>query len=123
MTLFRRLNSGLYPTAAARSLMRSADPLLIAERFARRFVAEPSNMRLKVLTVDLALSFTIGGIGQAIRQAVETIAAERPDVLVDPVWGDEKDEPHVSGIAKDFADADHSRVVIALADPGRRKRA
>jgi DNA-binding transcriptional LysR family regulator len=123
MPLFRRLPGGLYPTAAARSLMRSADPLLIVERFARRFVAEPSNTRLKVLTVDLALSFTIGGICQAIRQAVETVAAERLDVLVDPVWGDEKDEPHVSGIAKDFADADHSRVVIALADPGRRTRA
>ena len=102
-TLFRRLAGGLYPTAAARSLMRSADPLLIVERFARRFVAQPSNMRLKVLTVDLALSFTIGGICRAIRQAVETIAAERLDVLVDPGWGDAKDEPHCLGHREGFS--------------------
>jgi hypothetical protein len=61
MPLFRRLAGGLYPTAAARSLMRSADPLLIVERFARRFVAGPSNTRLKVLTVDLALSSPLAG--------------------------------------------------------------
>ena len=37
LTLFRRINNSLYPTAAARALMRAADPLLMAELFARRW--------------------------------------------------------------------------------------
>jgi soluble lytic murein transglycosylase len=31
------------------------------------------------------------------------MAAERPDVLVDPVWRDEKDLPHIGGLAEDWA--------------------
>jgi len=34
LTLFRRINNNLYPTAAARGLMRTAEPLLTAEHFA-----------------------------------------------------------------------------------------
>ena len=41
LTLFRRINNNLYPTAAARALMRAAEPLLTAELFARRLVAAP----------------------------------------------------------------------------------
>lgn len=36
-SLFRRINNSLYPTEAARVLMRGADPLLMAEPFARRW--------------------------------------------------------------------------------------
>ena len=39
LTLFRRINNNLYPTAAARALMRAAEPLLTAELFARRWAA------------------------------------------------------------------------------------
>jgi LysR family nitrogen assimilation transcriptional regulator len=31
LELFRRISNGLYPTEAARTLMRAADPLLMAE--------------------------------------------------------------------------------------------
>ena len=53
LTLFRRINNSLYPTDAARTLMRGADPLLMSELFARRWVAAPAKARtelsLKVL--------------------------------------------------------------------------
>ena len=45
LTLFRRINNNLYPTSAARSLMRAAEPVLTAELFARRFVEYPPHMR------------------------------------------------------------------------------
>ncbi len=71
LSLFRRLNNSLYPTAAARALMRAADPLLMAETFARRWVASPSKAALKILDVDIGLSFTIGGISKAMRRAID----------------------------------------------------
>ena len=71
LSLFRRINNSLYPTDAARALMRGADPLLMAELFARRWVAAPAKARLKRLTVEIGLSFTIGGISRALRQAVD----------------------------------------------------
>src|SRR5260370_23953835 len=64
LSLFRRINNSLYPTEAARVLMRGADPLLMAEFFARRWVAAPARTKLKLLTVDIGLSFTIGGISK-----------------------------------------------------------
>ncbi len=39
VTLFRRSKNNLYPTAAARALMRGAEPLLMTEMFARLHVA------------------------------------------------------------------------------------
>ncbi len=84
LELFRRINNGLYPTEAARTLMRAADPLLMAELFARRWVASPSKAELKVLQIDVGLSFTIGGMSKALRRAIETMGADRPDILVDP---------------------------------------
>src|SRR5882757_8471399 len=91
LTLFRRINNNLYPTDAARSLMRAAEPLLTAELFARRFVAAPTKTRLKHLTVDIGLSFTIGGISKVLRRAIDKLGAGRPDIFVDTVWSDEKD--------------------------------
>src|SRR5579863_8927080 len=86
LALFRRVNNSLYPTAAARALMRAADPLLMAEVFARRWLAAPSKIRLRVLTVDLGLSFTIGGMSRALRRAIDKMGAERPDIFIDPSW-------------------------------------
>lgn len=114
--LFRRLSSGLYPTAAARTLMRAADPVLMAERFAHRWVALPAKTKLKVLTVDLGLSFTIGGMSQAIRQAIDSMGTERPDILVDPVWTDEKDLPHINGFTEHFTDGERSRISVTLSE-------
>jgi len=121
LELFRRINNGLYPTEAARTLIRAADPLLMAELFARRWVAAPSKTQLKVLTVDIGLSFTIGGISKALRRAIETMGADRPDILVDPVWTDEKDIPHISALAQDWNGPERSRVTIVLGDENHRE--
>jgi DNA-binding transcriptional LysR family regulator len=121
LELFRRINNGLYPTEAARTLIRAADPLLMAELFTRRWVAAPSKTQLKVLTVDIGLSFTIGGISKALRRAIETMGADRPDILVDPVWTDEKDIPHISALAEDWNGPERSRVTIVLGDENHRE--
>jgi LysR family nitrogen assimilation transcriptional regulator len=121
LTLFQRINNNLYPTAAARALMRATEPLLTAELFARRFVAAPPKTRPKHLSVDIGLSFTIGGISSALRRAVDTMGRERADIFVDPEWTDEKDLPHIGALAPDWTEAERSRVVIALGDAGARK--
>ena len=121
LTLFRRINNNLYPTAAARVLMRATEPLLTAELFARRLVAASPKTRVKHLTVDIGLSFTIGGISKALRHAIDNMGAERPDIFVDPVWTDEKDLPHIGALAEDWTGVERSRLTIALADAGQRK--
>jgi DNA-binding transcriptional LysR family regulator len=114
LSLFRRINNSLYPTEAARVLMRGADPLLMAEFFARRWVAAPAKTKLKLLTVDIGLSFTIGGISKALRRAIKQMGVERPDVFVDPIWSDEKDLPHFGGMAEDWHGVESSRVAVGL---------
>jgi LysR family transcriptional regulator, nitrogen assimilation regulatory protein len=125
LSLFRRINNNLYPTDSARALMRGADPLLMAELFARRWVAAPAKARLRRLTVETGLSFTIGGLSRALRNAVDRMGVERPDVFVDPVWADEKDNPYPGGIAEEWGDEKSSRITLALADesPRASKRA
>ena len=113
LTLFRRINNSLYPTAAARGLMRTAEPLLAAEHFSRRLVLTPPKARLKHLTVEIGLSFTIGGISSALRRTIHSIGAERPDIFVDLVWADEKDLPHVGALADELTGAERSRLTIA----------
>jgi LysR family transcriptional regulator, nitrogen assimilation regulatory protein len=120
LALFRRINNGLYPTEAARTLMRAADPLLMAELFSRRWGASPSKTEFKVLKVDIGLSFTIGGMSKALRRAIEAMGRDRPGVLVDPIWTDEKDIPRISGLAEDWGCSELSRVTIGLGDENRR---
>ncbi|MBV9462294.1 MAG: LysR family transcriptional regulator [Bradyrhizobium sp.] len=119
--MFRRSNNTLYPTAAARALMRAAEPLLIAEAFARRHVVATNGVRLKHLVVDINLSFTIGGISKAIRLAIDRMASERADVYVDPQWKDEKDLPHLGPLAGDWNESDHSHVTIGLCEASPRR--
>jgi DNA-binding transcriptional LysR family regulator len=114
LSLFRRIKNDLYPTDAARSLLRGADPLLMAELFARRWAAAPAKCALKLLTVEIGLSFTIGGLSCAIRRAVDRMGVECSDVFVDVVWADEKDIPHLSGSAEDWRDIECSRVEVVL---------
>jgi LysR family nitrogen assimilation transcriptional regulator len=121
LELFRRISNGLYPTEAARTLMRAADPLLMAEIFARRWVASSSKAQIKVLKVDIRLSFTIGGISKALRRAIETMGADRPDILVDPVWTDEKDIPNVSGLAENWNGPERNLVTVGLGEESRRE--
>lgn len=121
LALFRRINNSLYPTTAARALMRAADPLLMAELFARRWLATPSKTKLRLLTVDIGLSFTIGGMSRALRCAIDKMGGERPDIFVDPIWTDEKDLPHVRGLAEDWTENDQSRVIVTLRDASQRE--
>jgi LysR family transcriptional regulator, nitrogen assimilation regulatory protein len=114
LSLFRRINNSLYPTEAARVLMRGTDPLLMAELFARRWVAAPVTAKFKLLTVEIDLSFTIGGLSKALRHAIDRMGAERPDVFVDSVWRDEKDIPHIDGLTKDWQDSRRNRVDVAF---------
>ncbi len=93
VALFHRRNNALYPNAAGVALIRAAEPLLIAEQFARRQREAPSRGSLKILRVEIALAYTVGGVAAALRRAADTFGAERPDVLVDPVWVDERDRP------------------------------
>jgi LysR family nitrogen assimilation transcriptional regulator len=120
LALFRRINNGLYPTEAARIWWRAPDPLLMAELFSRRWVASPSKTEFKVLKVDIGLSFTIGGMSKALRRAIEAMGRDRPGVLVDPIWTDEKDIPRISGLAEDWGCSELSRVTIGLGDENRR---
>jgi DNA-binding transcriptional LysR family regulator len=120
LSLFRRINNNLYPTDSARALIRGADPLLMTELFARRWVAAPAKARLRRLTVETGLSFTIGGLSKALRHAVDRMGVERPDVFVDPLWADEKDIPHLGGMAEEWGDGKSSRITLALGDESPR---
>ncbi len=122
LPLFRRVNYGLYPTASARWLMRVAEPLLDGEAFARRWIGAPSTRPAQRLAVELGLSFTIGGIGEAIERAIESMGAERPDILVEPLWSDEKDSPAVGSLAADWPDLGTSHLSVALAPERTRGR-
>jgi DNA-binding transcriptional LysR family regulator len=117
--LFRRINNSLYPTPSARALMRAADPVLMAELFARRWTTA-SRTRLRLLTVDIGLSFTIGGMSKALRGAIDAMGKSRPDILIDPSWADEKDIPHFEGLARSWTDLPRDHLVIALGRSDRR---
>jgi len=123
LALFRRVNYGLYPTAGARWLMRVAEPLLDSEAFAQRWIGAPQSRPARRLAVELGLTFTIGGIGEAIERAIEAMGAERPDILVDPLWADERDSPAVGSLAEGWPDLPSSHLSIALAPERTRGRA
>lgn len=116
LELFRRTSSGLYPTTAARWLFRSAAPVLLTEGFARRWLAPRKPARAHVLTVETSLNFTLGRISNAILRAGELLAAEKPQVLIDPIWIAEPDTHPVYGIANGWQDAARSGVRIEAAD-------
>jgi len=116
VTLFRRVRNTRYPTGDARALVRAAAPLLMAEAFARRWIGGPDKVKLRVLTVDIALSFTIGAMSVALRRAVDEMGRLRPDVFVDPVWSEESHTRFVEGLTKGWTNYERSRVVVALDD-------
>ena len=84
-TLFRRINAGLYPTAQARRVLRAAERLHLVEAFTRRWLASRKH-QARLLTIDIGLTHTIGGVAMAIQRAIDAMAAARPEVLVDAVW-------------------------------------
>jgi LysR family transcriptional regulator, nitrogen assimilation regulatory protein len=120
VVLFHRRNNALYPNAAALALIRAVEPLLIAEQFARRWSQAPPRATLKILRVEVALSHTIGGIAAALRRAADTFAAERPDVLVDPVWIDERDRPVIPPLTA--ADGQAARFGLRIGIGGNKRR-
>ena len=66
LELFRRTSSGLYPTTAARWLVRAVTPILLAETFARRWAGLRDRAKPTILTVEINLNFTLGRISKAI---------------------------------------------------------
>jgi LysR family transcriptional regulator, nitrogen assimilation regulatory protein len=112
LELFRRSNSGLYPTTAARWLSRAVVPILLTEAFARRWVASGDQGEPCVLTVEISLNFTFGQISRAIDRAAETMAIDAPGILIDPVWMAEKEVQPVHGIADGWPGVRRSRMQI-----------
>lgn len=110
IVLFHRRNNALYPNAAAVALIRATEPLLTAEQFARSWCRAPPRGSLKILRVEIALSHTIGGVAAALRRAAATFGAERPDVLVDPIWIDERDRPSIPPLTE----SDHQTIRSVL---------
>jgi LysR family transcriptional regulator, nitrogen assimilation regulatory protein len=121
LSLFGRINSGLYPSAGARWLMRVAEPALAGEAFARRFIALPRRRDPRLLTVEIGLTFTIGGVGAAIQSAIDAMAARRPQVLVDPVWGDSRDT-RIEGLAALWPNVPQEKLTLTLADESKQRR-
>jgi LysR family transcriptional regulator, nitrogen assimilation regulatory protein len=122
LSLFRRINSRLYPTASARWLMRIAEPTLAVEAFARRVIVTSRRQHPRVLTVEMDLSFTVGGISAGMQTAIDKMAARKPHVLVDPVWTDSRDTPRVDSLAALLPDVPQGKVTLALADERDRKQ-
>jgi DNA-binding transcriptional LysR family regulator len=120
LSLFARINSGLYPTAGARWLMRVAEPTLAAEAFARRFIVLPRRRDPRLLTVEMGLSFTIGGVSAAIQSAIDAMAASRPHVLVDPVWSDSRDT-RIDGLAALWPNVPQGKLTVGLADESKHR--
>jgi LysR family nitrogen assimilation transcriptional regulator len=116
LPLFRRSGNNLSPTAAARALMRAAEPLLAAETFARRHLASPTSGELKYLAVDVDFTFAIGEVSKALRLAIDRMSSDRPDVLIDVRWKDDADQPETDGSAPKGSE---NRVRLSLNEPDR----
>jgi DNA-binding transcriptional LysR family regulator len=119
LDLFDRSNSGLHPTSAARWLVRAAVPILLAEHFARRFVGAGEAAEPHVVAVDIGLNFTLGRIGKAILAVAETMAADAPSTLIDPVWVAEQEAQPVLALTDGWTQARRSRVRIEAIDGDR----
>jgi LysR family transcriptional regulator, nitrogen assimilation regulatory protein len=115
LELFRRTSAGLYPTTAARWLVRAVTPILLTEAFARRWVVSRDQSSAHVLTIEINLNFTLGEISKAIVRAAEAMATERPHVLIDPVWMAERDAQAVHGIADAWEGVERCRMSIHAA--------
>src|SRR5262249_45285484 len=66
----------------------------------------------RILTVDVGLNFTLGRISKAILGASARLTAERPEILIDPVWVAEKNMQPVHGLAEAWAGVPQSRIRI-----------
>ncbi|MEP6885205.1 MAG: LysR family transcriptional regulator [Gammaproteobacteria bacterium] len=116
LDLFRRVSSGLCPTAAASWLLRATAPVLQAEAFVRRRLKSSTMTEGHLITLDLDLSYCIGRISKAIDRAAATMAVDDPDVLVEPRWIAEK------GLVRPLADGwpglKRSRVTVHAVQSG-----
>ncbi len=110
LELFQRLSSGLCPTAAANWLLRATVPVLQAEAYVRRRLASSKRTEAHLITLELDLSFTIGRITKAIDRAAVMMAADVPDILIEPQWIAE--QGFVRPLADGWPGLRQSRVII-----------
>lgn len=89
--LFRRSGNNLSPTGAARVLMRTAEPLLMTEASARRYLSSVSEAEPKLLVIEVDFAFAIGEVSKALRLAVDRLSSERPETFFDIRWKDDAD--------------------------------
>lgn len=114
--LFRRGDGGLHPTGLARHILRAADALLLAERAGRSWMKGSNSSALRIVDVDIRLSFTMGGISAGIMTAADMLGERHPDVLVNPCWKDERDIGALEW-SRDAGLPAGERVVIGLGVP------
>jgi len=114
LDLFRRVSTGLCPTAAASWLLRATAPILQAESFIRRRLAAPGNADAHLITVEIDLSYSIGRLSKAIDRAAEWMAEGDPEVLIEPLWIAE--QGFVRPLAESWPTLPSSRVMIYAAN-------
>ena len=92
----------------------------MAERFTRGWVNAPEKAKIKLLTVSIRLTFTIGGISSALCRAAADLNRERPDIFVEPIWTDETTLPGLNHLTKEWRDVDRSHLNVSFGDDVRR---
>lgn len=96
--------------------MRTAEPLLITEMFARRHLALPACGELKHLIVDIDFPFAIGEVSKALRLGIDRMGSDRPDVFVDVRWKDEADPFRCEISARRLNGSSLSQLWISLSE-------
>ena len=118
--LFAAVKGGRQPTPVGRAILRAADTLLLTERVARSWLATTPDVPLQSLILDIRLSYTVGGVSQAILRAAEALAAVHPDHFIEPVWSDERDAAYTAGSTGERGPND-AHVVLELETRARDK--
>lgn len=114
LDLFRRVNTGLCPTAAASWLLRATAPILQAESFIRRRISCPGMAEAHLITLELDLSYAIGRISKAVDHAAERMAKDHPEVLIEPLWIAE--QGFVRPLADSWPGVRRSRITVYAAN-------
>jgi DNA-binding transcriptional LysR family regulator len=114
LKLFRRIKNGVYPTEDAVSLMATADQLILAELFVRRWIAAPKEMEFERLTVNIGLSFTIGRLSKALCDVSDKMGDLHPGLFIEPVWLDETPTSSVGSLRESSTKCLQNHVNIIL---------
>lgn len=122
LSLFARVNAGLSPTAEGRWLLQLAEPLLASEEFARRWTVAPGRPAARLLLVEIGFGFTLGRFATAVQRAAATMVAERPDVLIDPIWTEESSARRMIRPAEAWPEIERSTLSLEIAGAGPKDR-